>query len=47
MNSSGPGAFIPQTEEGREKVEWRSKNDIPELMKILFLALKVIDSERN
>ena len=48
MNSTYSGAFIPQIEEGIEKVEWRSKNDIPELMKNSFSSIKkVIDSERN
>ena len=48
MNSTYSGAFIPQREEGIEKVEWRSKNDIPELMKDSFSSIKkVIDSERN
>ena len=48
MNSSYSGVFVPQTEEGIEKVEWRSKNDIPELMKNSFSSIKkVIDSERN
>ena len=48
MNSSYSGVFFPQTEEGIEKVEWRSKNDNPELMKNSFSSIKkVIDSERN
>ena len=48
MSSSYSGVFVPQTNEGIEKVEWRSKNDITELMKNSFSSIKkVIDSERN
>ncbi len=46
MSSSYSGLFIPQTCEGIEKVEWKSKNDIPELMKNSFASIqKVIYSE--
>ena len=48
MNSSYSGEFVPQIEEGIEKVEWRSEDDIPELMKNSFSSIKkVIDSEIN
>ena len=48
MNSSYSGEFVPQIEEGIEKVEWSSEDDIPELMKNSFSSIKkVIDSERN
>ena len=46
MDSSYSGVFVPQKEEGIEKVEWKSKYDIPELMKNSFSSIKkVIDSE--
>lgn len=48
MNSSYSGEFVPQIEEGIEKVEWRSKEDIPELIKNSFSSIKkVIYSEIN
>ena len=48
MDSSYSGLLVPQKDEGIEKVEWKSKYDIPELMKNSFSSIKkVIDSERN